>query len=61
MAKKVVTKTASSSKEVQTKKRELFDLRMKVLTGEQKNTSLIRKAKKEIARMLTEQNKQDGK
>jgi len=48
------------NKEVTGKKAELFSLRLKLMNGEEKNSSKVRIMKKEIARLLTKLNNQDG-
>jgi|GEM_PF-6765960 len=48
------------NKEVTEKKAELFSLRLKLMNGEEKNSSKVRIMKKEIARLLTKLNNQDG-
>lgn len=57
MAKKVDT---NLNKEVAEKKAELFSLRLKLMTGEEKNSSKVKAIRKEIARMLTKANTKDG-
>lgn len=47
-------KTEDIKVEVKTKKQELFGLRFQQATGQLEDTSQIRKARKTIARMLTE-------
>ncbi|MDR2527091.1 MAG: 50S ribosomal protein L29 [Rickettsiales bacterium] len=47
--------------EILSKKKKLLSLRVKNSSGELKNTSEIKKAKKEIARLFTKQNKMEAK
>lgn len=58
MAKVIEQKT---NKELAEKKAELFSLKLKLMSGEEKNTSKLGKLKKEIARLLTKANSENGK
>lgn len=51
----------NTNKELADKKAELFSLKLKLMSGEDKNTSKVRILKKEIARLLTKANIENGK